>query len=1090
MTEIRCPYCQRENPPGTNYCWECGARLARPRPHDAAPLPDAFGHVIDAPRSALEGEHKQITVLFADVQGSMELIADRDPEEAHNILDPVLERMMEAVQRYGGTTSSLRGDGIMALFGAPLAHEDHGIRACFAALWMQEAVKRYSQEIQRTHGIPIQIRVGLNSGEALVSAIGNEIRRGYTAVGQTVHLAARMEQAAMPGSILITSATLRLAEGYVQAKALDKLTVKGLSGEIDAYEVTGAQAVRTRLHAAATRGLTRFVGRDTEIHQLATAWQRAMSGRGQIVSIVGDPGVGKSRLIYEFERSRPQERWLILESRSVSYGKVSPYSPIIELLKSYFTIGDRDDENVIREKVRARLLGFNGSFKACIPAILGLLDVPSGDSEWEKLDPEVRRQKTYDAVRQLLLRASQAQPVLLVMEDLHAIVSETQSILDYLIESVPLARMLMLVSYRPEYRHNWHSKSYYTQLRIGPLESDGVETFLDALLGADATLLPLKRLLLEQTAGNPFFLEESVRSLVEAKKLVGEPGAYRFVESLIKINVPSTVQPIIAERIDHLPSIQKQLLQAAAVIGTTVPYSLLYAIVNLPDETVRQGLAQLRSAEYLHETDFLPEQKYVFNHSLTHEVAYESLLHERRRKLHVQIMEATEHLYHDRIAEHVEGLAHHAVCGEMWDKAVSYSEQAGAKAAAKSAHLEAAARFSDALAALERLPQSGAVMELAYDLRFRLRASLSPLGDFHRSLELLQEAEAIATTLNDRAKLARVFSFKALYYWSIGQQRRAIDASEKALLAAQQVEEAPVQVLAKLFAGRARHAQGEYGAAIELMNWVIGATDSDRANFLGMANLPSVSARTWLSWSLAERGEFGAALACGDEAVYIAEAVDHLVSRIYAYMAIGIVYSRKGSFDLATEALERAYQMSKRANLRMLRATIAGYLGRTYTLSGDAATAIKILNEAIEAAANMELMVDQAMRLMHLGEAYLHIGQPAEATRIAHLAIRQSRDYHQHGARAWALWLLGEINARTDNLPAAESHYRKAMALASELEMKPLVAHCHFGLGKEQERAGQNERREEHLCAAENIYRSLEMTTWLRQIERTGEPLY
>jgi class 3 adenylate cyclase/tetratricopeptide (TPR) repeat protein len=1087
---MRCHRCQSESPGGANFCGECGARLAAPGPR--APQLYAFGHfpeTILTSQSTLEGERKWITVLFADLKSSMELIADRDPEEARKLLDPVVERMMESVQRYEGTTSLVAGDGIMAMFGAPFAHEDHGIRACYAALRMQEAVKRYAQEIQRTHGVPIQIRVGLNSGEALVCAIGNDVRRGYTAVGHTVHLAARMEQAAMPGSILITSSTLRLAEGYVQVKALGKLHVKGQSETVEAHEVTGAQAVRTRLQAAATRGLTRFIGRDAEINQLGMAWQRAAAGRGQIVAIVGEPGVGKSRLIYEFVRSRSREPWLIIESGSVSYGQATAYLPMIELLKSYFRIHNRDDHRAIREKVTVRLLALDESLKTCIPAVLALLDTPSGDLEWEKLDPQLRREKTHEAVKRLLLRTSQIQPLLVVFEDLHGIDSETQAILNYLVESLPLARILLLVNYRPEYRHDWQSKPFYTQVRIGPLEPDGAENLLDAVLGHDATLLPLKRLLAERTAGNPFFLEESVRSLVESKALVGAPGAYCFAGSLTAIQVPSTVQPVIAERIDRLSPMHKQLLQAAAVIGTTVPSSLLRAIVELPDETLRQGVAQLQSAEYLYETGLFPEPEYAFKHALTYEVAYESLLHERRRTLHARIMEEIERLYWDRIVEHVERLSHHALRGEVWDKAVSYSYQAGAKAAAKSAHREAVARFTGALAAIERLPQSGALMKQAFDLRFSLRTSLSPLGEFRRSFELLREAEAIATTLNDQARLARVFTFKALYFWSIGQQDQAIDASEQANVAALPVGDAPAQVLAKLFAGRARHARGDYAQAIELMNWVISATDGDRANFLGMANLPSVSARTWLSWSLSERGEFGLALTRGDEGVYIAEAVDDLVSRIYAYMALGIVHLRKGNFDFATQILERAYQMTERADLRMARATVAGYLGRAYTLNKQAARAIEILNEAVAAAAGMELMVDQAMRLAHLGEAYLHIDQVEQATSVAHLALQNSQDYHQRGASAWTQWLLGEINTRADNLGAAEGHYSKAMALASELGMAPVVAHCHFGLGKGHGRASSNEQSREHLVAAADLYRTLEMPAWIREVEMTLQQL-
>src|SRR5262245_29054498 len=974
MSGTRCHCCQRENPGGANFCWECGARLAASGPSGASSQLDALRLLTDLSETTPEGEHKQITVLFADMQGSMELIADRDPEEAQRLLDPVLERMVESVQRYEGTSSSVRGDGIFALVGAPFAHEDHAIRACYAALRMQDAVKRYAHEIQRTHGVPIQIRVGLNSGEALVYAIGNDARLGYTAIGYNVHLAARMEQAAMPGSILITSSTLRLAEGYVQVKALGKLQLKGVSAAVEAYEVTVAEAVRTRLQAAATRGFTQFVGRDAEIDQVGKAWQRAATGRGQIVAVVGEPGVGKSRLIYEFIRSRSGENWQILESGSVSHGQTTARMPIIDLLKSYLNIHDRDHHHTIREKVTEKLLALGELPKTSIPAILALLDTPSNDLEWEKLDPELRRARTHDAVKWLLLRTSQVQPLLVVFEDLHWIDAETQAILNYLVLSLPSSRMLLLVSYRPEYRHDWQSMPCYNQIRIEPLEPEGAEILIDILLGRCVTILPLKQLLAHRKVGNPLFLEESDRSFIESQSLIGAPGAYRF-GSLAEIKVPSTVQPVIAERIDRLSPVCKQLLQAAAVIGMNVSSSLLHSVVELGDERVRQDLAQLQSAEFLHETGLFPEPEYVFKHALTDEVEYKSRLQERRRTLHARILQASEHLFRNRIAEHVERLSHHAIHGEVWEKAVLYSYEAGAKAAARSAHGEAVGRFTSALKAIERLPQSEAVMKQAFDLRFSLRTSLSPLGEYRRTFEQLDAAEAIARTLNDPARLARVFTFKSLCFWSIGQQDLALDVSEQALVAAEPVGEFSVQVLAKLFAGRARHARGDYADAIKLMNWVISATDGDRTNFLGMANLPSVSARAWLSWSLAERGEFEPALTRCDEGVYIAEAVDQFASRIYAYMGLGIVHLRKGSFDLAIQALERAYQLSEQADLRMARVTVAGYLGRAYTLTNQASRGIETLNEAIEAAAGMELMVDQASRLLHLGEAYLHNNQ-------------------------------------------------------------------------------------------------------------------
>ena len=1051
---MTCMRCQRENPAAAKFCMECGARLAAVAAHDAARFapqrytPKHLSERILTTRSALEGERKQVTVLFADLKGSMELLADRDPEEARGVLDAVVERMMEAVHRYEGTVNQVMGDGIMALFGAPLAHEDHGVRACYAALRMQDSVKRYAEEIQRSYGAPIQIRVGLNSGEVVVRTIGNDLSMDYTAVGQSTHLAARMEQAAMPGSILISGATLRLAEGYVRVRPLGKLHVKGVGESVEAYELTGAEAVRTRLQAAATRGLTRFIGRGGELERLQRAWQQAVAGQGQIVALVGEPGVGKSRLFYEFSRHGAREPRLMLESGSVSYGKATAYLPVIDLLKAYFKIHDRDDHRAIREKVTGKLLALDESLNSSVTAMLALLDTPFGDAEWEKLDPLQRRARTLEAVKRLLLRESQVQPLLLVFEDMHWVDSETQAILNALVEGLPLARMLLLVNYRPEYKDEWTSRPNYTQLRIEPLGRERAGDLLDALLGPDPALQPLKDLLTERTGGNPFFLEESVRALAETGTLSGARGAYHATGSLASVQVPRTVQPVIAARIDRLQPVHKQLLQAATVIGTSVPFPLLQAIAELPDEALRDGLAYLQSAEFVYETSLFPEPEYTFKHALTHEVAYSTLLHERRRALHAQIMEATERLYADRLAEHTERLAHHALRGEVWDKAVSYCYQAGAKAAAKSAHGEAVARFTEALAALERLPRSGSVMTQAIDLRFSLRTSLSPLGEFQRSFELLREAEAIATTLNDQARLARVFTFKALYFWSTGQQDRAIEAGEQALATAQRVGEKAPQVLATLFSGRARHARGDYVEAIRLLDGVVAETDNDRGNLMGMANLPSVSARLWLSWSLAERGEFELAMLRAQEAVYIADGVDHLISRIYAYLALGIVQLRKGELARAISNLQRAQQFTERENLRMARSMIGGYLGRALTLSGRTDEAVAVLREAVDYAAGMDLMVDQALRLAHLAEAHLHAGNAEESLRVAHRALDSALSCHERGTQAWTEWVLGEIHARGAGAGSAEEHYRKSAELAAALGMRPLGAQCEASLAR------------------------------------------
>src|SRR5713101_4046945 len=795
---MRCPRCQHENEADAEFCEECAAPLARTcancgrqltptakfcpecaQPTTAAPAtpmaprfgtpqtytPKHLAEKILTSKAAVEGERKQVTVLFADLKGSMELLADRDPEEARKLLDPVLERMMEAVHRYEGTVNQVMGDGIMALFGAPLAHEDHAVRACYAALRMQESLKRYTDDTRRSHGVEVQIRVGLNSGEAVSLTIGSDLRMDYTAVGQTTHLAARMEQLAPPGTVRLTAETVRLAEGYVEVRSLGPIPVKGLPNPIEIFELTGAGTARTRLQAAALRGLTRFVGRDAEVEHLRRVLGRAGVGRGQVVAIVGEAGVGKSRLVYEFTHSHRVQDWLILEASSVSYGKATSYLAVIDLLKGYFKIGDRDDHREMRAKVLGRVLGLDRALEPLLPPLLALLDVLVEDAAWQNLDPPQRRQRTLDAVKRLLLRESQGQPLLVVFEDLHWVDGETQALLDSLVEGLGSARLLLLVNYRPEYEHRWGSKTAYSQLRLDTLAAQSAAELLAALLGPDPGLAPLTQMLVKR--GNPFFLEETVRTLVETGALDGPRGSYRLTRPVEALQVPATVQTILAARIDRLPAEEKQLLQAASVIGKHVPYALLAAIAEQPEEALRRGLAHLQEAEFLYETQLFPDLEFTFKHALTHDVAYAGLLGERRRDLHAAVVAALERLHADRLVEHVERLAHHARQGEVWDKAVRYLRQAGTKAFMRSANREAATCFEQALDALRRLPEHPDAIAESLDIRFDLRNALFPLGEGRRMGALLDEAEALAEAIGDQRRLGRALNYKVIQY--VGQ---------------------------------------------------------------------------------------------------------------------------------------------------------------------------------------------------------------------------------------------------------------------------------------------------------------------------------
>ena len=714
------------------------------------------------------------------------------------------------------------------------------------------------------------------------------------------------------------TATFQLVEGYVEVKTRGPVPIKGLSEPVEVFDLVGAGVVRSRLQAAVARGLTRFVGREREGEQLRRASEHATAGRGQLVAVVGEPGVGKSRLYYEFIHSHCAHGWLILESESVSYGKATAYLPIIGLLNAYFRIDERDDARAIREKMMGKLLALDRSLEPALPAFLSLLDAALEDLDWKRLEPPQRRERILEGIKRLLIRESQVQPLLLLVEDLHWIDTETQTLLDRLVESLPTARMLLLLNYRPEYKHPWGSKTYYTQIRLDTLPAQSAEDLLFAMLGDDAGLQPLKRLLIQRTEGNPFFLEESVRTLVEAKVLVGERGAYRATRSLESIEIPATIQAVLSARIDRLSSEERSLLQVASVIGESVPLTILQAVAEVPDDVLQRTLAHLQTAEFLYEGSLYPDLEYTFKHGLTYQVAYTSLLLERRRTLHARIVEAIERLYPERLGDHIDRLAHHAFRGELWERAVQFLRQQGPRLRRR------------ALTARQPTASSGPWQRSNICLRLGGQSnrgstsglpcdpSFNPLASTSKSFKHLRQAESLAVALDDQNRLGWASAYLSQYAWVMGDSARAEELGQRALAIASTQDHFPLRVAADHVLGQGYAAVGDYHRSIEHcrrnVTTLQGERVSQRSGFTG---LPSVLSRFYLGSCLSHLGKFAEALSYGKEAIEIAEAVGQPYDATLAYSASGGPLLARGSLGDAIPFLERGVEMCRTWNVRL-----------------------------------------------------------------------------------------------------------------------------------------------------------------------------
>jgi len=1050
----------------------------------------------------LEGERKTVTALFADIKGSTELMEDLDPEEARAIVDPALKLMIDAAHRYDGYVVQSTGDGIFALFGAPVAHEDHPQRALYAALRLQEELKRYSAKVLAEGGTPIQGRVGINTGEVVVRSIQTGAGQvEYTPIGHTTNLASRMQTAAPVGSIAVSEATRKLCEGYFILKSLGATKVKGVSEPVNVYEVTGLGPLRTRLQRAAGRGLTKFVGREREMEALKYAAERAKAGHGQIVAAMAEPGVGKSRLFFEF-KATSQSSWMVLETFSVSHGKASAYLPVIDLLRNYFDISAADDERKRREKVTGRVLAPDRGLEDTLPYLFSLLGIVEGEDPSAQMDGQIKKRRTLEAIKRIVLRESLNQPLMVIFEDLHWIDEATQELLNLLADSIGTAQILLLVNYRPEYSHQWNSKTYYTQLRLDPLGKASAEEMLSALLGASpapATQSPgaswerpagdlqvagrvrapdsiegLKRLIIEKTEGNPFFMEETVQVLFDEAALVSN-GLVKLTRPLAELKIPPTVQGILAARIDRLPSDAKDLLQALSVIGREFPLSLIRAVVTKSDDELNRLLNDLQLAEFIYEQPAVGDAQYIFKHALTQEVAYSSVLNERRKLLHERIGAALESLHRGRPEDHLDHLAHHFQRSDNAAKAVEYLRLAGEQSARRSSPREAIAYLREALDRTKALPaddeRDRAELAVQFALGSVLTAESFGAPEKVRAFERVSE---LAARTGAGAEIFPALWHFAAAYISREKLARANELARQSLRLAEAANDRHMLLGAHHIVGESVFWTGNFreaGPHILLATELYDrAADKDLTLYYGMD--PFVLSCVMLAWVENSMGRCDRALNLCRDARARATQLSHLYSIAFSLMGMACMHQMRREAGHAETAARDLSTMCREHGFTEMLGWGEWVRGWAMLEQRPAQPGLEIMAEAMDLHDSIGGTPGTPMRRGVLAECYAKNGRLDDAGAELRRAVEAADQTGQHFFDAELCRIGGEIALRSDprEQKAAERYFRNAISVANQQEARSWELRATTSLARLLAKQGHREEARTMLAAIYNWF--------------------
>jgi class 3 adenylate cyclase/tetratricopeptide (TPR) repeat protein len=1099
ILEVPCPKCQTPNPPGSKFCDKCGHSLeeaAPPPPVDLSfeekldkiqrYLPDGLTEKILAQRGKIEGERKQVTVMFCDAEGFSLLSERLGPEKVYSIMDEVFETLIHKVHEFGGTVNKMTGDGVMALFGAPIALEDAPQRAIRSALAIQREISRLSdRKKEETGNRPIRMRIGVHTGPVVVGSLGNDLRVEFTAVGDTVNLASRMEGLAEPGAVYVTEDTFKLTEGLFRFEALGEREVKGKEAPVKAYRVIAPSTRRSRFDVSAERGLTPFLGRERELELLLDGLERAKSARGQAFSIMGEAGVGKSRLLYELRKAVANEDVTFLEGRCLSYSTNVAYHPVIDLLKATFDVHEDDKDDRIKERVKRGLKDMGVDAASTLPFVLELLSVKDTGIDGLNLTPEARKDKTLEALRRIVLKTSEARPLVMAIEDLHWVDRSSEEALKSLLDAISGARVALIFTYRPEFVHTWGTKSYHSQVNLMRLSNRETLAMAAHILGTETIGSDLEELILEKTEGIPFFVEEFMKSLKDLGMIEWRDSGYYLAKDIKELAIPSTIQDVIMARVDALPEGAKNVLQTGSAIGREFSCELIKRVTGVPQPEMVSHLSVLRDSELLYERGIFPQAMYIFRHSLTQEVSYDSLLQKRKQEIHERIGQAIEQLYADRLEESYELLAHHYSMSGNHEKAYQYLKLSGEKAGARYSGWEAHRFLKEAIKALAELPESDDNKRRGIEVRLLMAIPLMAQGYPEDSLQILEEGERLSRDLGDERALANFCSFMGSYYTFQGDPCRGTQYAEDAFKEAEKIGD--VELLASIGFDLCTTYMwsNDYVKVAAVAPGVIALLESTQRQsetFGRGINVYSGLAAYYGS-ALGSLGDIEQGLALCEKSLRVAVETNNLYGMAAAEHNYGVLFIHSGDGANAVEHLQNAVKYSEEAQMIIVLGLAWSNLGVGYRLLGDLETARKHVEKGIETQRDAGFTLFLSGQYVSLGHVHFDSGDLENAQTAAGQALELALRHNEKATVGRSKLLLGRIRAKADKSQSTEAEeiILEGIRELDELKFRPWSRQGLFYLGELYADTGQKEKAIETLKKAEAEFKDMGIDYWLRK---------